>query len=83
MALGAGRRDIFAMVVRQALAITLAGVAAGAAIALLAARGLARDADPFAILAVSAFLILTAMAAAYIPARRAAAVDPLTPLKSA
>jgi len=88
MALGATRRDIVAMIVRQGLSLTLTGVAIG----LLAALGATRlfksllvgvsatDAPSFAVTTI--LLVTVAMAAAYLPARRAARIDPLQALRN-
>jgi len=82
MALGASRRDVMLLVVRQAVAPVLVGVSAGAGGALIAARAIAtqlvnvRPTDPVTFAAVGAMLIIVGLCAALIPARRAASVDP-------
>ncbi|HSR69618.1 MAG TPA: FtsX-like permease family protein, partial [Acidobacteriota bacterium] len=88
MALGAARRDILGMVLRQGLATTLSGLAAG----LLLALGLARlissllfqisPFDPLTYLTVPLLLAAVALLACYLPARRAARVDPAHALRS-
>ena len=88
MALGATRRDIVAMIVRQGLSLTLTGVAIGLIAALGATRlfksllvGVsATDAPSFAVTTI--LLVTVAMAAAYLPARRAARIDPLQALRN-
>ena len=86
LALGASRRDIVALVMKQAAAIAGAGLAAGLVTGLVAARALASILydvptwDPLAIGAAGAVLTVTALAASYLPARRAARVDPATTL---
>src|SRR5262245_14464871 len=88
MALGATRRDIVAMIVRQGLSLTLTGVAIGWIAALGATRlfksllvGVsATDAPSFAVTTI--LLVTVAMAAAYLPARRAARIDPLQALRN-
>jgi putative ABC transport system permease protein len=87
MALGAGRRDVLRLVVGQGLALTATGTAAGLAGACALTRFLAnmlfgvKPRDPLTFAAVALILALVATAAAYIPARRATRVDPLTALR--
>jgi putative ABC transport system permease protein len=87
MALGAGQNDVVRMVIRQGLQFALAGVAIGLAAALALARTLASflfgvtATDPATYLGVALFLLTVAAAASFIPARRAAALDPMTTLK--
>jgi putative ABC transport system permease protein len=86
-ALGARSRDIVALVVRQALTISVAGTAVGliAAFLLVTLIGTllygvaARDVRTFVL--VPAIILGIAGIACYGPARRAAAIDPLTALK--
>ncbi|HEX9893186.1 MAG TPA: ABC transporter permease [Gemmatimonadales bacterium] len=83
VALGAGRSRVIALILRQALSLTLAGVAIG----LLAAAGATRllgsllfgvsPLDPVTFGAVGAILLLVSAGAALIPAWRAARVDPI------
>ena len=87
MALGARRGDVLTMVLREGLTPVVAGVLAGVAIALAAARlmqtlvfGIAPvDPTSFALAALS--LVFVALLAAWIPARRATAIDPLVALR--
>ena len=82
VALGASRADIIALVMREGGAITIAGVAAGLGAGLFAARSLSAvlygvpPSDPIALAAAAILLSSTAMAACYLPARRASRVDP-------
>jgi putative ABC transport system permease protein len=87
-AIGANRSEINAMVVRQALVPVLLGLVAGLAAALGASRLVeslligVRPTDPMAVMAGSMILLATAAVAAYLPARRAATVDPVRALKA-
>jgi predicted permease len=88
MALGAQNRELLAMFVRQGLWLTLAGVAAGLVLVLLAMRLMSSllydvsSVDPLTYAAVSVGLVVTAALASYLPSRRAAAVDPSEALRS-
>jgi putative ABC transport system permease protein len=87
MALGARPVDVLGLVVRKAMLLAGAGVALGMAAAAAATRLMssllfgveARDPMVFAI--APTVLIAVAMLASYIPARRAARVDPLVALR--
>jgi len=90
MALGAAKWDILQMLVRQGLRLAVTGVAIGAVAAAVLTRvlssfshllyGVHAD-DPLTFAAVSLCLILAALLACYIPARRAARLDPMTALR--
>jgi predicted permease len=88
MALGATKSHIFAMVLRQSLRLVLAGLAVGIAASLVLARALSAflygvtAADPMTYLAVCSLLVAIALIAGFVPARRAAEVDPLKALRS-
>jgi predicted permease len=87
MALGAQRQNILRMVLRQGLALALAGAAVGFACALIVSHLMAgqlygvRPTDPLTFAGVGLLLIAVALLACYIPARRAIRVDPLVALK--
>ncbi|HEV2246734.1 MAG TPA: ABC transporter permease, partial [Terriglobia bacterium] len=87
MALGARRTDVFGMVVAQGLRLILIGLVCGIAGALALTRFLSgmlygiKPTDPLTFIAVSVILIAVALAACYIPARRAAKVDPMVALR--
>lgn len=87
MALGAGARDVVRMVVREGLALALAGIGIGLAAAFALTRTIASllfgitPTDPATFAAVAALLAALALAACYIPARRATRIDPLVALR--
>jgi len=92
MALGAGRGEVVWMILREALLLVLAGVVLGVPVALGVARvagsrisgllfGL-NATDPLTIVTAALSLILVAMFAAYLPARRASRVDPMAALRN-
>jgi predicted permease len=87
MALGAQERDVLRLVVKQGLTLALVGALLGVAVALAVTRYLTsmlygiHANDPLTIAAVVALLCLVALAACYIPARRATRVDPLVALR--
>ena len=86
-ALGANRRHNLNLVLMQALRMTLAGLAAGVAGAFGLTRLLnsqlfgVKAADPLTLIAVPLILLVVALAAACVPARRASRLDPLTALR--
>ncbi|HEX7955823.1 MAG TPA: ADOP family duplicated permease, partial [Pyrinomonadaceae bacterium] len=87
MALGAALRDVVRLVVRQGMRMALAGVVLGLAGAFLLTRALARllvgigPTDPVTFVGVPLLLFAVALLACYIPARRAARVNPLIALR--
>lgn len=87
VALGAGRGDILKLILRQGFVITATGVGVG----VIGAFGLTRflssllydvkPTDPFTFVVVSVVLVIVAVLASYIPARRATRVDPMVALR--
>ena len=87
-ALGASRRDIMGLILRQGLRLTTLGVVVGIGGALLATRLLATQlfgvshVDPLTYVGVVVLLTLTSIVASALPAWRASRVDPVTALRS-
>ena len=88
IALGAERQQVRSMILRQSLALVAGGLALGIPGALAAASwiesllfGLSPT-DPRAIAAAATMMVIVALAAAYVPARRASRIDPLTALRA-
>ncbi len=87
MALGAQPGQVLRLVMGQGFALALAGVALGVAIALASTRILASllygigARDPLTIIAVASGLLVVALAACWVPARRAMRVSPLVALR--
>ena len=88
MALGAHRRDVFALIMRQGVMQTVLAVAVGLLLSLVAGRVLAQilyevsPSDPFALLVSSVMLAAAALLACFLPARRATHVDPIQALRT-
>jgi len=87
LALGAAPADLLRMVLRQGLLLTIIGLGFGMALALMATTfmqsllpGIAPR-DPLTFIAVPLLLVAIAALAAWIPARRAGAVDPVVALR--
>jgi putative ABC transport system permease protein len=87
MAIGAGRRDVIVMILRQSLHYVVPGVVLGALAAVLLTRGLQNQlygvsaTDPATYAGLCLLLVAVAMAASWFPARRAADVDPMIALR--
>ncbi len=87
MALGAQRGDILRMILGQGTKLALIGTGIGIAVAFALTRLMASQlfgvtaTDPVTFLSVAALIILVALSACYIPARRATKVDPVVALQ--
>jgi predicted permease len=87
VALGASRPDLGKLVLRQALVLTGAGIAIGLIAAINVTRLMSgmlfevRPGDPLVFSAAALMLAVIAMLACYVPARRAARVDPMVALR--
>ncbi|HEY6214523.1 MAG TPA: FtsX-like permease family protein, partial [Vicinamibacterales bacterium] len=88
MALGATRAELVRLVLTQGVRLAAIGAALGIAGGLAATRVLTgltagiRPNDPLTFVVVTSALLLSAIAASYVPARRAARVDPMTALRT-
>jgi len=88
MALGARRDDVVRMVLLQGLGLAAVGAAFGLIASLLTMRLLSsmlygvKPTDPLAFAASAFLVVLVALAASWIPARRAASIDPMQALRS-
>ncbi len=88
MALGASRAQVLVMVLRESLWVLLAGLAAGVPLTLLAVRPLKAmlyqmsPLDPLSFVLAVAAMIVVSGCAAWLPARRAASIDPMQALRS-
>lgn len=92
VALGATPADVRRMIARQALSVVVPGVAVGLLAAWISARSMSRQlagllyqlapTDPATMAAAAVFLVVVAMCAALLPARRAARIDPVGALRA-
>jgi putative ABC transport system permease protein len=88
MALGAQSRTILALVLQRGLTLTLIGLGLGLATAFASARLLenllygVRPSDPLTFLGIGAGVTGVALLASYLPARRAAQVDPIVSIQT-
>jgi ABC-type antimicrobial peptide transport system permease subunit len=88
MALGAHRKDVFALIMRQGVIQTALGVSVGVLLSLGVGRVLAQilyevgPSDPFALISSSLLLATAALLACFLPARRATHVEPLQALRT-
>jgi predicted permease len=87
MALGATHRSILALVLREGIALTLVGLSVGMLLAVGVARVMSSalcgvsPIDPLSIAATLALLGTASLLASYLPARRAAQIDPMAALR--
>jgi predicted lysophospholipase L1 biosynthesis ABC-type transport system permease subunit len=87
MALGASRYQVVRMVARESLLLTLPGLLAGIAVAIVAFRLFSSmlvgvsAADPLTLAGSALFLVAVALLASCLPARRAMRIDPMTALR--
>lgn len=87
MAVGAGERDVLAMVLRQSMVVIGAGLSAGLLASLVLTRVLktmlfeVRSTDAVSIALTALVLTAVALVASYLPARRATRIDPITALR--
>jgi len=88
MALGAHRKDVFALIMRQGAMQTALAVSVGLLLSLAAGRVLSQilygvsPTDPFALITSSLMLAAAALIACFLPARRATYVNPITALRT-
>jgi ABC-type antimicrobial peptide transport system permease subunit len=88
VAMGAGRRSIFHLVLGQSLRLVLAGLALGLAASLALTRLLATflygtaTTDALTFVTVCIVMVAVALLAGFVPARRAACIDPITALRA-
>jgi ABC-type antimicrobial peptide transport system permease subunit len=91
MALGAQRSAVLAMVLRESFALVLAGLAAGIPIAMATAHAAAailsdllfgiKPVDPLSFALAIATMVVVALFAGYLPARKASQIDPMVALR--
>lgn len=88
IALGAGKREIFRMIIGNSVGLALMGVIVGVPAALALTRLMkgmlsgVSNTDPVTYIAVVAMLVTSALLASYLPARRATCVDPIVALRA-
>jgi len=88
MSLGADRRSVRRMVLREALVVVAAGLAVGVPLSLAGTRLVSNllfgvvNTDPLTMAAAVCVLLIVILVAAYLPARRASLIDPMTALRT-
>lgn len=88
MALGAHRKDVFALIMRQGAMQTALAIGVGLVLSLAAGRVLSQilyrvsPSDPFALITSTILLAAAALLACFLPARRATYVNPITALRT-
>jgi predicted permease len=88
VALGADKREIFRLIIGAGMRLALVGAAVGVPSALALTRLMGRmlsgvtSADPVTYIAVVGMLVISALLASYLPARRATRVDPIVALRA-
>ncbi len=87
IAIGAQRRDLLVLILGQGLALSVIGIISGVLMALMATRLLAHSlygvsaTDPVTFMVVALLLLVVALVAGYVPARRATKIDPIVALR--
>jgi putative ABC transport system permease protein len=87
LALGAGRTSVLSLILREGAKLAAIGVLLGLVLAFVLAKAMAgflfevQVLDPVIFVGATAFLVFAALLACYVPARRAANVDPMTILR--
>jgi putative ABC transport system permease protein len=87
MALGASRKDVMGLVLKQSVSLVSAGIVIGLGVAFGVTRLIASSlfgitaVDPVTFAGMSLLLIVVSLAASFIPARRATKVDPMIALR--
>ncbi len=87
MALGAKKSSLLGMVLRETLVVAGLGVALGLSVAVVAARATAsllydlKPYDPATLTGAALVMLLFALASGFVPARRAASIEPSTALR--
>ncbi len=88
VALGANKREIFRLIIGNGMRLTLMGAAVGVPLALALTRLMrgmlsgVSSTDPVTYIAVVGMLVISALLASYMPARRATRVDPIVALRA-
>jgi len=88
MALGADRLDVVKLILKQGMLLTGIGILCGLVLSFAATRVLSgllygiKPGDPATFAAISLFLAAVALVSCYLPARRAASIDPMKSLRT-